>query len=164
MPLVKVSFTPGVNRESTSYANEQGWYDSDLIRFRKGRAEKIGGWTKLSSGTIQGTVRSLFAWSSLDARKFMGMGTDIKFYIEEGGTYNDITPLRDTNTGTATFAATDGSATLTVTDASHGAIAGDYVTFNSAASLGGNITAAVLNQEFEIQSVPTANTYTITCL
>lgn len=162
MPLVKVSFTPGVNRESTSYANEQGWYDSDLIRFRKGRAEKIGGWTKLSSGTIQGTVRSLFAWSSLDARKYMGMGTDIKFYIEEGGTYNDITPLRDTNTGTATFAATDGSATLTVTDASHGAIAGDYVTFNSAASLGGNITAAVLNQEFEIQSVPTANTYTIT--
>ena len=162
MPLFKISFKPGVNRESTSYANEQGWYDSDLIRFRKGRPEKIGGWTKLSSGTIEGTVRSLFAWSALDASKFMGVGTDSKFYVEEGGSYNDITPLRSTTTGTATFAATNGSATLTVTDASHGAIAGDFVTYNSAASLGGNITAAVLNQEYEIQTVPTSNTYTIT--
>ena len=162
MPLVKVSFRPGVNRESTSYANEQGWYDSDLIRFRKGRAEKMGGWTKLSSDTIQGTVRSLFTWSALDTSKFMGVGTDSKFYIEEGGSYNDITPLRTTKTGTATFAATNGSATLTVTDASHGATAGDFVTFNSAATLGGTITAAVLNTEFEIQTVPSANTYTIT--
>lgn len=162
MPLVKVSFRPGVNRESTSYANEQGWYDSDLIRFRKGRAEKMGGWTKLSSDTIQGTVRSLFAWSALDTSKFMGVGTDSKFYIEEGGSYNDITPLRTTKTGTATFAATNGSTTLTVTDASHGATAGDFVTFNSAATLGGTITAAILNTEFEIQTVPSANTYTIT--
>ena len=134
MPLFKVSFKPGVNRESTSYANEQGWYNSDLIRFRKGRPEKMGGWTKLSSGTIEGTVRSLFTWSALDASKFMGVGTDSKFYIEEGGSYNDITPLRSTTTGSATFAATNGSATLTVTDASHGALAGDFVTFNTAAS------------------------------
>ena len=162
MPLFKVSFKPGVNRESTSYANEQGWYNSDLIRFRKGRPEKMGGWTKLSSGTIEGTVRSLFTWSALDASKFMGVGTDSKFYIEEGGSYNDITPLRSTTTGSATFAATNGSATLTVTDASHGALAGDFVTFNTAASLGGNITAAVLNQEYKIQTVPTSNTYTIT--
>ena len=162
MPLVKVSFTPGINRESTAYANEQGWYDSDLIRFRKGRPEKIGGWTKLSGATISGTVRSLFTWAALNASKLMSVGTDSKFYIEEGGKYNDLTPLRSTTTGTATFSATNGSATLTVTDASHGASAGDSVTFNSAASLGGNITAAVLNQEYEIQTVPSANTYTIT--
>ena len=110
MPLVKVSFTPGINRESTAYANEQGWYDSDLIRFRKGRPEKIGGWTKLSGATISGTVRSLFTWAALNASKLMSVGTDSKFYIEEGGKYNDLTPLRSTTTGTATFSATNGSA------------------------------------------------------
>ena len=99
MPLVKLQFRPGVNKESTSYANEMGWFDSSLIRFRKGRPEKLGGWLKLSTSTIFGTVRSLFSWVALDGSKFMGTGTSDKFLIEEGGNYFDITPLRDTQTG-----------------------------------------------------------------
>mgnify|MGYP005811868401 FL=1 len=162
MPLVKYVFNPGVNRESTSYSSENSWYDSNLIRFRKGRPEKMGGWSNLTENTFVGTPRSLFTWAALDGSKYMAMGTEAKYYIEEGGAFNDITPIRKTATGTATFSATNGSATITVTDSGHGALAGDYVSFTLAASLGGNITAGVLNIEFEIQTVPTSNTYTIT--
>jgi hypothetical protein len=164
MPLTKLNFKPGINKEETDYSNEGGWVDGDKIRFRKGRAEKIGGWEKYSSDTLIGSARALHSWISLGGSKYLGIGTTNKYYIEEGGTYNDVTPIRKDTTNAATFAATDGESTLTVTDASHGAVAGDFVTFSSAVALGvsGNITAAVLNQEYQINLVTGTNTYEIT--
>ena len=162
MPLAKLTFKPGVNRETTSYGSENGWYNSDLIRFRKGRPEKMGGWTRLSSNLIQGTGRSLLTWAALDGSKYMGVGTESKFYIEEGGGYNDITPIRSTVTlGANPFTTgSASSAVVTVTAASHGAADGDFVTFSGATTTDG-ITAAQLNTEFEI-TVVNPNSYTIT--
>ncbi len=162
MPLTKLNFKPGINKEETDYSNEGGWVDGDKIRFRKGRVEKIGGWEKLSSDTLIGSPRALHSWISLGGRKYIGIGTTNKYYIEEGGTYNDVTPVRKTTTNSATFSASNGSSTITVTDASHGAVNGDFVTFSSAVSLGGNVTAAVLNQEYQISLVTGTNTYEIT--
>lgn len=162
MPLKKLALKPGVNRERTRYTNETGWYECDKVRFRQGYPEKIGGWQRISANTFQGVCRSLWSWVTLGSQNFVGVGTNLKFYIELGGVYYDITPIRTTTTNAATFAATNGSATITVTDASHGALVGDFVTFSGAASLGGDITADVLNQEYEIQAVPSSNTYTIT--
>jgi len=162
MPLSKIDFKPGINKEETDYANEGGWVDADKIRFRKGRVEKIGGWEKFSTNTIVGSARALHSWISLSGSKYLGIGTTNKYYIEEGGTYNDVTPIRKNTTNAATFAATDGSSTITVTDAGHGAVNGDFVTFSSAVSLGGNITAVVLNQEYQISLVTGTNTYEIT--
>ena len=162
MPLTKLNFKPGINKEETDYSNEGGWVDGDKIRFRKGRVEKIGGWEKFSPSSIIGSARALHSWISLGGSKYVGIGTTNKYYIEEGGTYNDVTPIRKNTTNAATFAATNGSSTVTVTDASHGAVSGDFVTFSSAVSLGGNVTAAVLNQEYQIDLVTGTNTYTIT--
>ena len=161
MPLTKLQYKPGINRDVTSYTNEGGWVDSDKVRFRLGFPEKIGGWVKYSVNTYLGSARSLFSWIALSGTKFLGVGTNIKYYVVEGDAFNDITPLRKTTTGSATFSVANGATVATVTDSSHGAVAGDFVTFSSAASLGGNITAAVLNLEFEVQTVPSANTYTI---
>jgi len=161
VPLQKLTFRPGVNREGTNYSNEGGWFDCDNIRFRSGFPEKIGGWIRLTSNTFQGVCRSMWNWVTLGGANLLGVGTHLKYYIEVGGVYNDITPIRKTTTGTATFAATNGSAVLTVTDAAHGCIVGDFVTYTLAVSLGGAITATVLNQERQIVSTPTANTYTI---
>jgi len=161
MPLTKLQFRPGINREFTAYANEGGWYDGDKIRFHLGFPEKIGGWEKYSSSTYLGTARRLHNWVALDGSDYMGIGTHLKYYIEEGGQYNDITPIRRTTAaGVVTFSATNGSSTITVTDNSHGAVTGDFVTFSGAASLGGNVIADVLNKEYEI-TVIDANTYTI---
>ena len=162
MPLSKIEFKPGINKEETDYANEGGWVDADKIRFRKGRVEKIGGWEKFSTNTIVGSARALHSWISLSGSKYLGIGATNKYYIQEGGTYNDVTPIRKNTTNAATFAATDGSSTITVTDAGHGAVNGDFVTFSSAVSLGGNITAVVLNQEYQINLVTSVNTYEIT--
>jgi uncharacterized protein YdeI (BOF family) len=162
MPLSKLNFKPGINKEETDYSNEGGWVNGDKIRFRKGRVEKIGGWEKLSSDTLVGSARALHSWISLGGNKYLGIGTTNKYYIEEGGAYNDITPIRKTTTNAATFAATNGSSTLTVTDSAHGAVNGDFVTFSSAVSLGGNITATVINQEYQISLVTGTNTYEIT--
>ena len=162
MPFQKLIFRPGINKEATAYANEGGWFDSNLVRFRKGLPEKIGGWVKASADTYKGTGRGLHAWVALDGTKYIGLGTTVKYYILDGTTFADITPIRKTSTDSITFAATEDSSTLTVTDSSHGAVQGDFVTLSGAATLGGNITAAVLNQEYEILTVPTANTYTIT--
>ena len=162
MPLSKLNFTPGINKEETDYSNEGGWVDGDKIRFRKGKVEKIGGWEKLSPNELIGSARALHSWISLSGSKYLGIGTTNKYYIEEGGAYNDITPIRKTTTNAATFAATNGSSTITVTDASHGAVNGDFVTFSSAVSLGGNVTATVLNQEYQIDLVTGTNTYQIT--
>ncbi len=161
MPLQKLRYKPGVNRDVTSYTNEGGWVDSDKVRFRLGFPEKIGGWVKNTLNTYLGSARSLFPWTALDSTKFLGVGTNIKFYVVEGDAFNDITPIRSTTTGTATFSVGDGFTVATVTDSTHGANPGDFVTFSNAASLGGNVTAAVLNQEFEVQTVPTTSTYTI---
>ena len=146
MPLSKIQFRPGVNRETTSYGDENGWFNSDLVRFRKGRPEKMGGWTRLSGNTIQGTGRSLHVWSALDGSKYMGLGTESKFYIEEGGGYNDVTPIRATTT-LGTNPLTTGSASsgvVTVTAPSHGAVNGDFVTLSGATATDG-ITVAQLN-------------------
>jgi len=162
MPLTKLQFRPGINKELTSYSNEGGWNDCDKVRFRAGYPEKIGGWAKLGSNSFLGTCRALHPWQTLALEKFVGLGTTKKYYIEEGEAYYDITPLRSTTAaGDVTFSASNGSSTITVTDASHGAIAGDFVTFSGAATLGGNITANILNQEYEINSVTDTNTYTI---
>mgnify|MGYP003117017967 FL=1 len=163
MALSKIKFAPGVNKEGTEYSADAGWFDADKIRFRQGRVEKIGGWEKYTDQSFLGVCRSLHNWSSLESINYLGVGTNLKFYVAEGAGYNDVTPLRLTaGAGDATFAATDGSSTITVTENGHGAVVNDFVTFSSAASLGGLVTAAVLNQEYQIASVPTTNTFTIT--
>lgn len=164
MPFTKLQFRPGINRETTSYTNEGGWYDCDKIRFRSGVPEKIGGWEKLTSAAYLGTTRALHEFVALDGTQYMGVGTNLKYYIEEGAALNDITPIRlTTSAGDVTFAASvSAGAVVTATDTSHGAVVGDFVTFTDAASLGGAITAAVLNQEYEITEILTANTYTFT--
>ena len=162
MPLTKLQFRPGVNRETTSYSNEGGWFDCDKVRFRFGTPEKIGGWEKLSGQSFLGTARALHPFVALDGTSFLGVGTHLKYYLEEGGGYNDITPLRVTTAaGAATFAAANGSSTITVTDADHGANENDFVTFSGAASLGGLVTAAVLNQEYQIFNIVSTSAYQI---
>ena len=162
MPFTKLQFKPGITSDITSYSNEGGYVDGDKIRFRLGFPEKIGGWEKYSATQYLGSARSLHNWSALDGSNFLGIGTTFKYYIEEGLSFNDITPERATTTNGITFAATNGSATITATDSAHGAVEGDFVTISGAASLGGTITAAVLNIEHQIVTVPNANTYTIT--
>ena len=163
MALQKFIFNPGINKEGTDYTAEGGWFDGNLVRFRKGLPEKIGGWQKYIQASYEGTGRKLHGWVDLDGTKLLGLGTRFKLYIQEGASYNDITPIRSTTgAGDVTFAATNGSSTITVTDTGHGAAEGDFVTFSGAATLGGNITAAVLNQEYQIASVPSTSTFTIT--
>ena len=163
MPLTKLQFKPGVNRETTSYTNEGGWFDVDKVRFRFGMPEKIGGWEKFSGFSYLGSARAMHPWVALDNSRYIGIGTSLKYYLnQDGGSFADITPIRATTAaGDVTFAATNGSSTITVTDANHGAVSGDFVTFSGAANLGGTITAGVLNQEYNITGILTSNTYTI---
>lgn len=163
MALTKLVFRPGINRETTAYANEGGWWDCNLVRFRATKPESIGGWTKYTRTAMMGTGRSLLSWTALDGTVYTGMGTNLKYYIIRGGGLNDITPLRETTTaGAVTFAATNGSAVLTVSDTSNGVYLNDFVTFSGAVSLGGNVTADVLNTEHQVTRVVDANTYEIT--
>jgi hypothetical protein len=174
MPLQKLLFKPGINRENTSYANEGGYYASNKIRFRSGQPEKVGGWTadtgtnlsalKPTTGTLWGVCRALWNWLNLTGYNLLALGTNFKYYIQSGtnGFYYDVTPLRTTTTaGEVTFAASTGSTTITVSDAGHGAQTGDFVTYSGATSLGGNITATILNAEFQITYL-SSNQYTIT--
>jgi hypothetical protein len=173
MPLKSIIFRPGVNREQTRYAAEVigsvspatqvvgGWYESEKVRFRSGTPEKIGGWRRISTSTFLGVCRSLWNWVTLGGLNLVGVGTNLKFYIERGGNYNDITPLRGTATLTDPFTATDGSSVILVADVAHGCATGDFVTFSGATGLGGNITAGVLNQEYQV-TVVTADSYNIT--
>jgi hypothetical protein len=177
MPLQKLVFRAGVNREGTTLTNEGGWYETDKVRFRSGYPEKIGGWIKDSgtqnntgtslqptTGSFWGVCRSMWNWLNLAAFNLLGVGTNLKYYIQNtnGGNFYDITPIRETTAaGAVTFAATSGSSTLTVTDIAHGAQAGDFVTYTGAVTLGGDIDATVLNREYRVQSVLTNNTYTI---
>lgn len=162
MSLVKYIFNPGINKETTSLLDENGWFDGNLVRFRKGLPEKIGGWEKANANSFAGKCRSLFPWTSLEGTSYLGLGTTSKLYVLEGDSYNDVTPIRETTSaGDVTFAAVNGDATLTVSDTAHGAVKGDFVTYSGAASLGGNITSAVLNQEYQIDTIVDANSYKI---
>ena len=195
MPLQKLQFRPGVNREGTTLSNEGGWDDCDKIRFRSGYPEKIGGWQRdgglanptapvttlvatsgtttaatTTNGVFWGVAKSLWNWINLTGYNLLSVGTNLKFYIQNssGGNYNDVTPIRSTVGGggaVVTFTAKTTapfSSTITVNQTAHGAQVGDFVIFSNAAPLGGAITAAQLNKEFQIQTVPTVNTYTIT--
>lgn len=162
MPLTSLKFRPGINREVTSYSNEGGYFDCEKVRFYTSFPEKIGGWVKYSSSQYLGTARALHNYIALDGSNYMGVGTHLKYYIEEGGTYNDITPIRKTSTNSITFSASDGSNVITVTDSTHGAVQNDFVTISGAVSLGGLVTATILNAEHQITSVVNANSYKIT--
>jgi hypothetical protein len=165
MPLQKLQFRPGVNREGTTLANEGGWYDCDKVRFRSGYPEKVGGWSVETYNTFIGVCRSLWNWITLKGFNLAGVGTNLKFYVESGGAYYDITPIRLSTTNNTTFAADTSapfSAFITVTDAGASSLqVGDFVTFSQAVSLGGNITAGILNQEYQIQTVLSGTSYTI---
>jgi len=161
MPLQKIVFKPGVNRENTRYTTEGGWYDCDKIRFRQGTPEKIGGWARISAATFLGVCRSLWNWVTLGSQNLLGVGTNLKFYIENGGFYNDITPLRKTaaTLGNNPFSTQINSTTVTVTDATGGYANGAYVTFSGATAVGG----LTLNGEYQLSTIGTsATTYTIT--
>ena len=163
MALQKLQFKPGIVRDTTDYTNEGGWRDGDKIRFRLGFPETIGGWSKLTSTTLLGSCRSLHVWASLTGTNYIAAGTNLKLYIVDGTDPIDVTPIRRiTSAGAVTFAATNGSTIITVTDSANGSYEGDFVTFSGAVSLGGVITATVLNKEYQIQTVTDANTYTIT--
>ena len=162
MPLAKYVFRPGINKEGTNYSNEGGWFDADKVRFRKGRPERIGGWQKQSTNSFIGTCRKLFVYKASDGTNYIALGTHQKFYILVGETFNDVTPIRATTTNGIVFSATNGSNTITATDDAHGAVEGDFVTISGAVSLGGNITAAVLNQEYQITGIPSVDTFTFT--
>ena len=163
MPLTKFQFRPGVNREVTSYTNEGGWYDIDKVRFRFGFPEKIGGWQKFSEFSFLGTCRAMHPWVTLSNTRLTGIGTSLKYYInQDGGAFSDITPIRFTTAaGDVTFSATSGSSEITVLDVEHGAVVNDFVTFTDAVGLGGNITADVLNQEYYVTEVINDDSYKI---
>jgi hypothetical protein len=159
MPLQKLALKPGVNRENTRYTSEGGWYESDKIRFRQGTPEKIGGWQRISAATFLGVCRSLWNWVTLGSQNLIGVGTNLKFYIENGGAYSDITPLRATVTLTNPFTTTSGSPTVSVVDANGGYTSGDFVTFSGASAVGG----LTLNGEYQLTiDTTTTNTYFIT--
>jgi hypothetical protein len=161
MPLQKLTLKPGVNRNATRYSSENGWYECDKIRFRQGFPETIGGWSILSLNTYLGVCRSLWQFLGLNGFKYTGVGTNNKFYVELGGAYNDITPIRATAVVATPFAAVNGSNIVTVTHNAHGAIPGDFVTYSGAVGLGGALTAAELNKEYQVVAPITTNTYKI---
>ena len=163
MPLTKLQFRPGINREVTAYTHEGGWVDGNKIRFRAGSPETIGGWVRQSDSQLLGVCRALLNWTTLAGANLIGIGTHLKYYVDRGGTLNDITPIRFTTAaGDVTFAATDGSTVLTVNDTAHGGRLNDFVTFSDAESLGGSVTAAVLNAEYQIARVTSLNSYEVT--
>ena len=165
MAYFRLTLAPGIDKQNTEYGAEGGWIDADNVRFRYGLPEKIGGWEEFTTLTqyLVGMASEVFTWNNLVGIPYAMVGTDRKLYVLTGGIYYDITPIRlTTGVGDVTFAASTGSPILTVTDTAHGAIQGDFVTFSGAVSLGGNITAAILNSEYEITSIVTANSYTVT--
>jgi hypothetical protein len=157
MPLQKLQFKPGVDRENTRYAAEGGWYETDKVRFRRGMPQKIGGWVRLSNQSFLGVCRSMWNWITLGSQNLVSVGTHLKYYIERGGAYFDITPIRSTVTLTDPFDTTDGSAVVLVTDTAHGALEGDFVTFSGATAVGG----LTLNNEYQISLID-EDSYNIT--
>jgi hypothetical protein len=157
MPLQKIQLKPGLNKENTRYTTEGGWFDSDKVRFRQGNPEKLGGWERISSNTFLGVCRSLWNWVTLGGQNLIGVGTNLKFYIERGGFYYDVTPIRSTVTLSNPFDTISGLPTVTVNDTAHGCVTGDYVTFSGASTVGG----LNLNNEYSV-TVVNVDTYTIT--
>lgn len=149
MPLQKLKFNPGVDRENTRYAAEGGWYETDKVRFRRGMPQKIGGWVRLSASTFLGVCRSMLNWVTLQQQNLVSVGTNLKYYIERGGDYFDITPIRATATLTNPFTTTLNSTTVLVTDNAHGALENDFVTFSGATAVGG----LTLNNEYQISFI-----------
>jgi len=165
MAFFKLTLAPGIDKQNTEYGAEGGWTDGDNIRFRYGLPEKIGGWTYFNgiADHLIGFISHTFSWNNLAGTPYLAVGTNRKIYISVGGAWYDITPLRlTTSAGDVTFSASSGSAVITVTDTDHGALQGDFVTFSGAVSLGGQITADILNSEWEITEVTNPDTYTIT--
>jgi hypothetical protein len=171
MPLQKIQFKPGIVRDLTAYTTEGGWYDGNLVRFRLGFPQSVGGWERFSNNTYLGIARSLMGWSTLAGQYYIGVGTSVKFYIENGGQFYDVTPIRRTVTLTAwsvsqptggPFTATNGSKIINVYDVGHGCTLGDYVTFSGATSLGGNLTSTILNAEYSITKIVDGDNYQIT--
>ena len=163
MALTKILAKSGVNRENTRYTNEGGWYVSEKVRFRQGTPEKIGGWARISAYTFLGICRALWNWVTLGSQNLMGVGTNLKYYIEQGGQYNDITPIRTRNYSAALtnpFDTVNLSTTVTVNDTAHGAQVGDLVYFSGASAVGG-VPAAELNTRHVIATLVSANVYTI---
>ena len=160
MAIQSIKLKPGINREGTRYTTEGGYYDGDKIRFRQGTPEKIGGWAQISSNNFEGVCRSLHNWITLGGQNLIGIGTHLKFYVENIGSYFDITPLRATVSLTNPFTTTSGSATVIVTDANGGYKNGDYVTFSNATAVGG----LTISGEFVVNQTVTsaAGTFTIT--
>lgn len=157
MPLKKILFKSGVNRENTRYTSENGWYECDKVRFRQGTPEKIGGWVRFTTEAFLGVCRALFSWVTLADRKLLAIGTNLKYYIGFTNSIYDITPLRDSVTLTDPFTTTNTSPIVLVTDAGHGCVTGDFVTFSGATTVGG----LDLNNEYQV-TVLTVNTYNIT--
>ena len=167
MPLASTKFQPGFDKQSTEYGAEGKWIDGENVRFRYGQPEKIGGWVELDSDTIIGVARDMFAWTALDGTRHLAIGTDRKLYVYKEGEIADITPIRASATGDGSagitgIQTTNGSTTIIVTDASHGALVGDYVTIDTISEAVGGISAANMAGEFEILTAPSLNTYTIT--
>ena len=164
MAYFRLALKPGIDKQNTEYGAEGGWIDGDYVRFRYGLPEKLGGWTSFNGNltALVGQITDIQTWNALDGSPYLAVGTTRKLYVYNGGQYFDITPIRaTTGAGDVTFAATTGSNILTVTDTGHGAIVGDFVRFSGAVSLGGVITAGILNAEYEILNVVDSDTYTI---
>ena len=161
MPFIKLNFKPGLNRDQTNYSNEGGWFECDKIRFLSGYPQKIGGWIKATPNFMLGVGRQMYNWLTTYSDNLLGIGTNKKLYIEVGGIFYDITPLKATSVNATAFTATTGSSTLVVVNSASNTTTGDFVTFSGAVTLGGNITAAVLNQNYEVTTI-NANAYSIT--
>ena len=161
MPLTKLQFKPGINKEGTTYSNEGGYFNCDKVRFRSGYAEKLGGWINQSfSFTFKGVARTLFNWVTYDGSNLLSVGTSNRYYVELGGQYNDVTPLVSataTTLGANPIATTNGSKLVTITAAGHGTTAGTYVTITSTLAVGG----LTISGEYEVVSTPTTGTFTI---
>jgi len=161
MPLHKLQFRPGLNREGTDYSNEGGWYDGDKVRFRSGFPEKIGGWTQFSPSQFNGVCRSIWVWLDGDlgaGNVYTGLGTNTKYYIYFGGTYNDITPIIQTNTLSNPFTTTSGSTSVEVTDSTYSPSVGDFVIFSGASAVGG----LTISGEYIVTSIISSTQYIIT--
>jgi hypothetical protein len=160
---IKIQFRPGINRETTDYGNTGGWYDINLARWVSGTPQSMGGWQRFTSAPVQGTMRSLFPWSTLNGAQYYATGTNLKYYIIRGNEPIDVTPIRRTVTlANDPFAVTNGSSLATVTDVANGSVVGDFVTYSGATTIGGNVTADVLNQEYQIVTIVDDDHYTIT--
>ena len=165
MPLQKLQFRPGLNREGTDYSNEGGWYDADKVRFRSGFPEKIGGWSRMANDQFLGYARALWNWVTLAGSNYLGVGTEIKYYVEQGGEYYDITPIVDFSSPALDncFVVTSGSNVVTVIDGQYSPSVGDYVTFSGANTVvGTNVTGTILNAEYEVASIVNSAAYRIT--